>query len=666
LTCALGILVASLLAETPVAAAPACEARGTPLAAVRAPETLVSCRVADDPVQQAWVGRAATRLGKHDAAAVAWRKVGADPALRGLANRERLLSLARAGKASEALQLVGAVTAATSPEDLALVTELALLGKERLTLTVIGAQRTREVSLDLPAALAWKRSIALGDASGAAKAARRLQLEAPGSPDERALGIEGFPADFTPSELARRWQRAQTLGAGELAGNECAAWFASLPEKAGPEVDDAIVTCAKLTSLVRHPVANDVLTRATIRPKTADAAWLGIARLRARPNDLAGVEEACTRVAKKSKERPECVYLSAILRLRAGDADAAKKHLTTLEKESPKSPKVREGWLQFVAHHFDSPGTVPLLQKLAKSARDPVAKAEVAYWLGRAAKKPAEARKQWGIALAADPIGYFGLLAATRLGLETEHGTCFPEHNVTDVDAERMRQAGFLAEARTRANFRGKDAIKNARALLDTGNFETLVRAGILAGGETRWPWNETTLAAFPAAFPDEVRGVDTFRHCLLLSLMRRESLFDPDVTSFMGARGLVQLMPKTAARLSTDAGLPIPTSDDLAIPAVNIDLADRYLALLLERFTHPLLAAAAYNAGPNAVLEWLGTQKGVELDLFVERIPYRETRLYVRAVGAALAAYTRVEMQGKFPAIPMTVPAAKTTGVDY
>jgi soluble lytic murein transglycosylase len=67
--------------------------------------------------------------------------------------------------------------------------------------------------------------------------------------------------------------------------------------------------------------------------------------------------------------------------------------------------------------------------------------------------------------------------------------------------------------------------------------------------------------------------------------------------------------------------------------PSVSVPLGAAYLSLLLERFGEPLLAIAAYNAGPNAVLRWNVDRAGMPLDAWVESIPYRETREYVRAV---------------------------------
>ena len=142
---------------------------------------------------------------------------------------------------------------------------------------------------------------------------------------------------------------------------------------------------------------------------------------------------------------------------------------------------------------------------------------------------------------------------------------------------------------------------------------------------------------SYPDAWPGSshgaarAAGVDP---TLLRAVMRRESGFRTDARSPAGAIGLLQIIPGTAARLAALLGLPAPLAERLEEPAVNVPLGAGYLSLLLERFGEPLVAIAAYNAGPAAVLRW-GPRPGqaLPLDAWVESIPFRETRQYVRAV---------------------------------
>ncbi|MEB3205879.1 MAG: transglycosylase SLT domain-containing protein [Vampirovibrionales bacterium] len=131
----------------------------------------------------------------------------------------------------------------------------------------------------------------------------------------------------------------------------------------------------------------------------------------------------------------------------------------------------------------------------------------------------------------------------------------------------------------------------------------------------------------------------------LALSLLREESYFNPEALSHSGARGLMQLMPATAQEVARRAGLSGFKTDDLYVPPVNIRLGCQYLGdLLRQMHGHPMLAVAAYNAGPGAVSRWLAARPSSssrdESDWFAETIPAQETREYVRKVFSTTWAY--------------------------
>jgi soluble lytic murein transglycosylase len=116
----------------------------------------------------------------------------------------------------------------------------------------------------------------------------------------------------------------------------------------------------------------------------------------------------------------------------------------------------------------------------------------------------------------------------------------------------------------------------------------------------------------------------------LLAAVAKQESRFSPTVRSPVGAVGLLQLMPATAEELM---GRPLQ-ADELEQPALNASLGARYLQQLLQRWQgDPLLAVASYNAGPNAVAGWIDPRLNSEPELWVEAIPFPETRLYVKKV---------------------------------
>ena len=126
----------------------------------------------------------------------------------------------------------------------------------------------------------------------------------------------------------------------------------------------------------------------------------------------------------------------------------------------------------------------------------------------------------------------------------------------------------------------------------------------------------------------------------LAWAVMREESAFDPDARSAASAIGLMQLIAPTARLVARDTPWPW---DELSLhrPDVSIALGARLLASLRGSFPiHPALAIAAYNSGGGAVRRWLQARGTDAFDVFVERIPFDETRAYVKRVLASEAAY--------------------------
>lgn len=130
----------------------------------------------------------------------------------------------------------------------------------------------------------------------------------------------------------------------------------------------------------------------------------------------------------------------------------------------------------------------------------------------------------------------------------------------------------------------------------------------------------------------------------LILSIMREESHFRPAVVSPAGAKGLMQIMPKTGSLVSKSLNIVDFEPQMLDIPEINIQLGSWYLSQLLIKFNNQLpLAIASYNAGPGAVDRWIKKNKDVDIDVFIEEIPYRETRNYVKRVLQTYGIYNFV-----------------------
>jgi len=167
---------------------------------------------------------------------------------------------------------------------------------------------------------------------------------------------------------------------------------------------------------------------------------------------------------------------------------------------------------------------------------------------------------------------------------------------------------------------------------------EALAR-GPAPGDEALWR------VAWPTAFGGlvarQTAGRERLEPALVLALMREESSFRPAVSSPAGARGLMQLMPATAAEVARKQGLGGFRTELLYEPAVNVRLGVAYLDGLVGRFPgRPAAAIGGYNAGPGAVGRWLAERPGEPEDQWIENIPYQETRNYVKRVLRSRQAY--------------------------
>ena len=136
---------------------------------------------------------------------------------------------------------------------------------------------------------------------------------------------------------------------------------------------------------------------------------------------------------------------------------------------------------------------------------------------------------------------------------------------------------------------------------------------------------HESTLVASAAA-----RGLD---RALVAALIRQESSFNPRATSPAGARGLMQLMPAVGGQVAKSLGYPLWDPVLLWQPDVNVQLGTVHLAGLLRKGDPLERSLAAYNAGESRVVRWVKRAGTDDPELFVERIPYVETRDYVRIV---------------------------------
>jgi soluble lytic murein transglycosylase len=138
-----------------------------------------------------------------------------------------------------------------------------------------------------------------------------------------------------------------------------------------------------------------------------------------------------------------------------------------------------------------------------------------------------------------------------------------------------------------------------------------------------------------------ESEAVDAY---LIAALIREESRFDPMAVSMAGAVGLMQLMPFTSHRITKELKIELRDDSELYDVRKNILIGTHYLSLLIREFREIPLALAAYNAGENALKRWLVNSHHKDIEEFIEDIPYKETRRYVKKVLRSYWQYKTIE----------------------
>jgi soluble lytic murein transglycosylase len=309
-----------------------------------------------------------------------------------------------------------------------------------------------------------------------------------------------------------------------------------------------------------------------------------------------------------------------------------------------------------------------LFTRYAESSNETLVRGRGLYWSGRAYQEAGDrtrALAAYREVLHLEPLHWYALLSRQRIvELGEEPGAPFPDPPLparppviapalpelarfyADLGLDRDARAVLAAnEQPLRSNLDGLIAVyaelgdaSRTRRLAANAR---LLRSRAQPGPADRFLWD----AAYPRPWPDRVRASAAAFHLApahLYAIMWQESGFDPDAVSYADAIGLMQLLPATAERVASEAGTTV-SRDMLFDPGTNIRLGAAYVGRLAERFGIPL-AFAAFNGGGNRVQEWLEARGETDLDLFVELIPFEQTRNYTRRVTTHLAHYLYLE----------------------
>ena len=546
-----------------------------------------------------------------------------------------------------------------------------------------------------------------GDLDGAVRTVRQAQLEhvAPETfrdaraGEQRVSGLLGrTPQGFTEDQyltLARRLRRASHY---EESRELLEAWRRRYPETPRVDVieaeiidtlysmranDEAAARCLQFGE--RFP-ASPLLARVRLTQFRLDVRTNRLAAVRSRGDDLwHGRVEGATADERRSTGELLAAYLVSV-----GEVEAGLEVYQELVRTAPTASDRRDMlWRAGVAalRVGQDEWAVSTLRELNR--RNPVGELLPAtlYWLGVAEHRvgrPSDASRRFRTLEQRYAHHYYGLLASERLAdLTAASASPNPEERRPNSSlqfpalelgnrtrrqpdfaaATLLAKAGLKSEAAeyTRRlldrNRRNRAlALLAARASADAGDFRRV--SIVLVNHFVEYLYQRATdlpedfwQLVYPRPFWEEIQAsadahdVDPF---LLLSLMRQESRFDPRARSPVGAVGLFQIMPYTAAALGPQAGVGAldgsNAAGELLKPSVNVAIAATLLSNLTTMFGDAIPPViASYNAGEDLVSVWWQATRGLAEDQFVDSIPYRQTRQFAREVLANYSAYRRL-----------------------
>ncbi len=585
-------------------------------------------------------------------------------------------ALLAAGLAAEAVpQLEKLLRAASEPATaaparLALGRGLRALGQEELAVATL-----RALWLELPdrsearlagdALAAWRAAGGpVPTESGADHAARAERLLEAGLPDEALLALDASARGDEPEADADRAALLRAMALLAL-GRHADAERQALP-LAGAR-DDAVQRGARL-----------VLARAAARAGRVEEASRFFADVGAGREPVPGLPEW-----RQREVGDESSFLAAWLFYDAGEYGRAIGALEAFARANPRSRRAEDA-LWFAAwSRFRLGRTRDADRALARLSRGPLADAAL-YWRARLARSAGAQRSLYRAASAMGGDGWYALLSRIRLaalGDVPRRPRAAPARPLPEVQdawaagrlsvavellALGLRTEGLaeLRELSRTARVRPSAPLV-AQLAAFAGDWETPFRIA----RDHLVPTRRTLRWLYPEPLPEVLVpaarrfGVDPG---LVLAVMRRESSFRPDARSPAGAEGLLQLKPATAERLAALLGVPGGVGARLREPETAIPVGAHYLGLLLARFGEPALAVAAYNAGPSPVADWAAARSGMALDAWVESIPYRETRQYVKIVLAGWDAYRALDGASAPPLEPDRKVVAAAPGVGF
>lgn len=584
--------------------------------------------------------------------------------------------------------------------------------RARLGEALLAAGRTQEAAPVLEKAaeelpgpeLLYQRAVARGAQGQATKEREDLRAVAvrwPAHPyaDEALARLAALKPPVRLS-LAEHLKRARgLLGAGEaqrvLEELEQAEQRKLVQGTARAEV--ALLRAQALFARGRAAEAEAALAVARKGPANVAAeAALVLARRALRADDHESARAQMVALERTWPTAPaaeEAGFFVGWMDLQDGKFASAVKALQQYEERYPGSRRLDDAlWFRALAHlRLEQYAQArEVLERLVEGWPRSQLVPQARYWAARSRElekaKAEELVPAYEAVVSLAPNSYYALLASARLReLGREPPVGFPQPPRVLEESGRppelalavaLTEAGLFREATEEVEAQAgrirnpRQALSFTHALLALGEYGQAYAVGArLLWGKAFGAREPEALAVFyPRAYAGEVQA-QAARHevspHLVWAIMRRESAFRPEVASSADARGLMQVIPKTARAIAERLSEPAPAPGDLFSPERSIRYGSWYLGALRKRFGHPALVAAAYNAGPSAVVKWVREKGSLPLDLFVEEIPFKETRGYVKQVVADLYLYHSF-YGGKPEPLSLAIPAPSDEGVSF
>jgi soluble lytic murein transglycosylase len=415
----------------------------------------------------------------------------------------------------------------------------------------------------------------------------------------------------------------------------------------------------------------------------------------------------------------DAMYFSARILREEKKADEAKKLLEKQVESYPAGDMAKDAHWLMVRELFaadDHKGVVKYVDGLSQTGEDDLySRGRLHYFRARALQKLGkidEAQKGYREVAKANPLSYYAYLAFSRLGQMAQSGQLSEgkrkggRPGVADlcsleggklcsfVQPSKSTKVTLSDDLREATHFkRGVELLRLGLTPLAEDEFQALRRSHAneanlwaltyllhvaqahrishdlprrhIQGWKTHYPKSSDD-PRWSLAFPQPFKGVvDRFvtkrklPRALIYAIMREESGFNPRIESWANARGLLQLMEATASNIAEEDKLANFSADMLFEPATNIRLGTGYIAQLSEQLDqHPALVIAGYNGGHANVSRWLKARGDLPLDLWVEDIPYGQTRKYTKRVLASFWTYSWMYGDDRVPQLSFELPS--------